>query len=132
MYADRGFLDRTIATFLVAPALLVIDIQLCGLTGHFRPWPLALVGLALFGATAALALRHAGVATVHAALRSDLRAPLRLATDTWRARELAVLTVPVLLAALFVLVRMVWYFKSWTWDPVWYHVPITGYAIQEA
>jgi uncharacterized SAM-binding protein YcdF (DUF218 family) len=130
-YADRGSLERAIVTLLGMPALLIVDIQLCGLTGNFAPWPLGMVGVALFGTVAGLAFRRVGSAALRATLLHDLRAPQRLALDAWQEREVAVLTLGGAAAAWFVVLRMVWYFRSWTWDPVWYHVPVTSYAIQE-
>lgn len=128
---DHGTLDRATAAFVVMPALLLGDMLLCGFLDHFAPWPLALVGLALFGGTAALAGRRAGATSIQACVQSDVRAPIRLFRDAWQERELSIVLVAISLVPLTIVLRMVWYFRSWTWDPVWYHVPMTSYAIQE-
>ncbi|HEX5656306.1 MAG TPA: hypothetical protein VFX59_03885 [Polyangiales bacterium] len=127
-YRDRSSLERAVVTLVVTHALLMIDIQLCGLTGNFAAWPLGLVGVALFGVVASVAFFRA--ANLRATVLHDLRAPYRLVIDVWRDREPALLTLAPMAACWFVVLRMVWYFKSWTWDPVWYHVPVTSYAIQ--
>ena len=129
-YPDRGTVDRLVVTLLVTPALILLDIQACGIAGHFEGGPLTLVGGVLFGGVGAIAFRAAGLATVRTTLRSDLTAPCRLVADVWGEKEPAILTLAPAGMALFVVCRMVWYFKSWTWDPVWYHVPITNYVIQ--
>lgn len=127
---DRSSLERAIVSLLIAPALLIIDIQVCGLSGRFRPVPLGLVGLLLFASVAALALRSAGLTRAREAARHDLQAPARLVRSAWTDREPVVLLLAPMAACWFVVLRMVWYFKSWAWDPIWYHVPVTSYAIQ--
>jgi len=129
-YPDRGTLNRLVVTLLVTPALILLDIQACGIAGHLEGGPLTLVGGVLFGGVGAIAFRAAGLAAVRTTLRSDLTAPWRLVADVWGEKEPAILTLAPAGMALFVVCQMVWYFKSWTWDPVWYHVPITSYVIQ--
>ncbi|MET0401870.1 MAG: hypothetical protein ABW123_05675, partial [Cystobacter sp.] len=130
MHPERGVLHRLIATLLVAPALILVPMQLLGLLGLLRPlWlgGLAPVGFAL---AALLASRHVGPERARVLLRSDLGAPGRLAREALREREPAVLTLVVALALLAFSALVIWLYKSWTWDPVWYHVPITAYALQ--
>jgi hypothetical protein len=131
IFRDRGVLDRAIAALLIAPALLLIDLQLCGLVGHLAPIPLAVVGLLLFGGVGVVAFRRVGARAVGATVRSDVGAPVRLLRDALREREIALVVVVVTIVALVTVGQMVWYFASWVWDPIWYHVPITSYAIQE-
>jgi hypothetical protein len=130
LYPDRGVLHRLIATLLVAPSLLLVAMQALGLMGLLRPVPLGLLAPAVFAAPAAVALRRLGRERALALWRSDLRAPARLAREAWREREPAALTVLAAAGVLLFAVLLVWIYKSWTWDPTWYHVPITAYAIQ--
>lgn len=63
--------------------------------------------------------------------RSDLGAPLRLARESFALREPALLGLVAALVPLGVASWMVWCLRSWNWDPIWYHVPITSFAIQD-
>ncbi|MEY4514155.1 MAG: hypothetical protein RLZZ450_6277 [Pseudomonadota bacterium] len=114
LYADRGTLDRAVSAFVVLPALLLLDMLVCGSLDQFAPWPLALVGLVLFASTAVVACQKAGSARIRASLHSDVRAPIRLAREAWQERELSVVLVAISLVPLTVVLKMVWYFKSWT------------------
>ncbi len=130
VYPDKGVLHRLIATLLVAPSLILVAIQALGLFDVLRPMWLGLFAPVVFLVPGLLAVRKVGRARLGALLRSDLGAPLRLARDTWREKDPAGLVV---LGGVFVLAcaaLLVWIYRSWTWDPVWYHVPITSYTIQ--
>lgn len=132
VYRDRGVLDRVVAAFAIGTGLVLFALHATGFAGVLSPLPLGVFSTALFAAVTALSLRSLGGA---GALRDlvlrDLGAFPRLARDTLGQREIAVLTaVPAVLATGTVML-MCWYYRSWTWDPVWYHVPKTSYAIQE-
>ncbi len=131
MYPDRGILDRLCASMIVSVSLLVVAMYSCGAVGQFRPLPLGIVSLALFSAVAAVGIRVAGWTQVLASARQDLGAPRRLLQDTWSEREIAMGTLVPAGFAFVTCCVMVWYFRSWTWDALWYHVPMTHLAIQE-
>lgn len=131
VYPERGVLDRVIATLLIDATLILVAIHLCGFAGRLDRVTLGVVAALLFMGTIAVAMRRMPSGALVAALRSDLRAPLRLARDAWEEREPAVgVFVPAAMAA-GTCATMVWYLRSWFWDPLWYHVPKTAYAIQE-
>jgi hypothetical protein len=127
---ERGVLERAIATILVSVSLILVALQLCGFAGRLDRWTLGVVAPVLFVGAAAVALRRVSLREALQLLRQDCRAPLRLVREAWAERELGVATLLPAGAALAVLSLMVWSFKSWSWDPVWYHVPITSLAIQ--
>lgn len=131
VYPDRGILDRLIATLLVATSLILVAIYACGLANMLAPWPLGVLSLVLFATVLVLALRSAGRERVFVVFRRDLGAPWRLVREAWQLREPAVLTIVTAAIVTGICCIMVWYFRSWTWDAVWYHVPKTYYAIQE-
>ncbi len=130
LYPDRTVLHRLISLLLVAPSLLLVAMQALGLVGLLRPVPLGLVAPVLFAVPSVLALRRLGRERARALLRSDLGAPARLFRDAWREKEPAILLLPLAAAVLLFASLLVYVYKSWTWDPSWYHVPITSYAIQ--
>lgn len=130
VYPDRGVLYRWIATLLIAPSLILVAIQLVGLPGWLTPVGLGLVAPLVFAVPGTIALRRLGSARLAELFRSDLHAPRRLFREAIAERDPAALlaiaaTLIVLCAILFV-----WIYRSWTWDPVWYHTPITSYTIQ--
>lgn len=131
VYPDRTVLDRFVLTMMVDVGVILLAIHLCGFVGQLYAWPLGVVA-ALLGAAVVLAARRFTPPGVLAAtLGRDLRAPARLAADTLREREVAVGTLIPAALAMATCMVMVWYYRSWTWDPVWYHVPKTSLAIQE-
>lgn len=131
VYPDRGFLERFVAAFLFDTTLILVALHLTGFAHRLEPVSLALTATALSAATFAAARRAVGGAVIARCAREDLRAPLRLARDTWREGEIAVgVFVPAALA-FGTCALMIYFYRSWTWDPAWYHVPETSYAIQE-
>lgn len=125
---SRGLLQRAQATLLLGCSLALTAIQGLGALGLLTRTALSLSALSLFGAALALALhlrRDLG-----AQLRDDLRAPGRLVRAALTERE--PLALALLACALPYAAQLLcaWAFRSWTWDPVWYHVPITNAAIQ--
>lgn len=136
LYRDRGTLDRAVTAGVLGTFLPLLLMHLTAFAHRLEPVTLGLASTAVFGATAALAVRSLGgrvegVARLRETARHDLGGFGRLAREALQAREVAVFAaVPALLAAGTVML-MCWYYRSWTWDPVWYHVPKTSYAIQE-
>ncbi|HEX8441862.1 hypothetical protein [Archangium sp.] len=132
LYPDKGVPHRLIVTLLVAPTLILVAMQALGVPGLLRPVWLGLLAPGVFAVPAWGAWRRLGRERALALLHSDLGAPARLAREAWREREPAVLTVVAAAGVLLFASLLVWIYKSWTWDPTWYHVPITAYAIQTA
>ena len=130
LYPERGVLQRLIATLLVAPTLILLAMQALGLPGWLRPVWLGLLAPGVFAVPAWVAWRRVGGERALALWRSDVRAPARLLRAAWQEREPAVLLWLAGAGVLLFAALLVWIYKSWTWDPTWYHVPITGYAIQ--
>jgi hypothetical protein len=127
---ERGVLERAVAAILVSVSLILVALQLCGFAGRLDRWTLGVVAPVLFAGAAAVALRRVSLREALQLLRQDCRAPLRLVQEAWAERELGVAVLLPAATVLAVVTVMVWFFKSWSWDPVWYHVPITSLAIQ--
>ena len=130
-FPRKGAAERAVATLLVSLSLVLCAIESCGVVDRLEPVTLALVAALLFAATSAIAIRVAGMTRVREVFASDVRLPARTAVEAWREREVGLGTIVTAGLAASVVLTMVWFFRSWTWDPVWYHVPITSYAIQE-
>ncbi len=131
VYPDRSVLDRFILAMVVDTGLILLAIHLCGLADRLSAGPLALVATLLCAAVLLAARRATKPGVFAECLRNDLRAPARLVADTVREREVAVGTLVPAALAVATCALMVWYYRSWTWDPVWYHVPKTSLVIQE-
>lgn len=130
VYPERGLAHRLVAVHLVALSLILVALEVCGLARVLTPVVLGLASTVIFGVAGALALRSVGRAHLTATLRADLGAPWRTLREVWTEREPAIGALVPAGVALGVVLTMVWFYKSWTWDPVWYHVPITAYVIQ--
>lgn len=131
VYPDRSALDRFILAMVVDTGLILLAIHLCGFVHQLYPAPLAVVATLLSGAVLYASHRATKPGVLAGCLRSDLRAPARLVADTIREREVSVATLVPAALAFGTCAVMVWYYRSWTWDPVWYHVPKTSLVIQE-
>lgn len=129
VYPDKGVLHRLIATLIVAPSLILIAIQALGLFDVLRPLWLGLLAPVVFAAPGWLAARRLGRERLVALVRSDLGAPGRWLREVWREKDPAGLVVLGGALVLLIATLFVWIYRSWTWDPVWYHVPITSYTI---
>ena len=125
---SRGTLARAQVALLVQAALTLTAVQGLGALGLLYRPALAVAGFAIFALTAALAW---GRGPFRAALVHDLNQPRTLVRDAWAGRELLALTVIACAAPYFAQALIIYCFRSWTWDPAWYHVPITNYAITE-
>ncbi len=131
VYPDRSVLDRFIATMVVDTGLILLAIHLCGFVDRLTPAPLAVVATLLGAGVLAAAHRSTAPGALARAARSDAGAPLRLWRDAFGEGEVALATVVPAALAAGTCAAMVWYYRSWTWDPVWYHVPKTSLVIQE-
>ena len=128
---DRSSVDRALGAALITPAVMLVPMQLVGYVGQLRPLPLALVSLACAGALLAIALHARGLARLLETARHDLRAPVRALADVWPERDPSVLAVIPAAAVFVASTLVVLYSRSWTWDGLWYHVPITHFAVQD-
>jgi hypothetical protein len=131
VYPDRGALERLVAALLLDTTIILVALHLTGFAHRLEPAPLAALATALSAVTWWAARRSTAPGVLERCARDDLRAPLRLARDAWREKELAVGTLVPAALALGTCVLMVYFYRSWTWDPAWYHVPETSLAIQE-
>jgi hypothetical protein len=124
----RGTLARLQAALLIHAALTLTVVQALGAIAKLYRPALALVGLCVFGLAAALAWRRG---SLKVPLRHDLGQLRSLAREAWRKREILVLAVVACAVPYGAQTLIIYCFRSWTWDPTWYHVPITNYAITE-
>ncbi len=128
--AGRGIVERGIVTILVSTTTILIAIYACALAHELAPVPLAGVALLLHGVILAVAVRGTRRSALLTTFLNDAGAPARLLREFRRERELAGLCLLPAVAALLVSSLIIWFYRSWTWDPTWYHVPITNFAIQ--
>lgn len=127
---DRSTLDRLVASMILWIVVRLVAIQATGYLGALWPLQLGLTSLALDLGLVFVAWRALPAVDLRRLLRHDLGAPWRLASDFVRAPEPAVLVVLPALFMLCVAVLSAWYFRSWSWDGLWYHSPITHFAVQ--
>ncbi len=130
VYPERGTSHRLVVLHVVTASLVLFALEACGYANRLERVTLGVVSAALFGGTFHLAYRHVGRAKLKELLRADVRAPWLLLRETWTTREIAVLLAVPAALAFGTSVIIAWCFPSWTFDPIWYHVPITAYAIQ--
>ena len=127
-------LARWQAAFLVTAGLLLTCVQGLGAVGALSRAALALAGFGSAALAIALALhrrRRGGGPPLRALARSDLGLPAAVAREALSAREPLALAAAAALVPIGVSVAIVVLLRSWGWDPVWYHTPITNLAIQD-
>jgi hypothetical protein len=124
---DRGTLARLQLTLLIQAAVTLTAVQGLGMFGLLYRPALAALGFVLFAAVGALALKR----PFAFALARDLQQVRSFFGDAFRDRELLALAVLACAVPYGVQALIIYCFRSWTWDPAWYHVPITNFAITE-
>ncbi|WP_394824059.1 hypothetical protein [Pendulispora albinea] len=130
VYPERGLSHRLVVLHIVTASLILTAVQACGYSGHLTPVPLGLFSLLLFGGTLFVAGRSAGWEHLRKMAIADVRTPGRVLQEAWQQREPAILIAIPASIAFGMSLLIAWTCRSWTFDPVWFHVPITGYAIQ--
>ena len=121
---DRGALARLQLALLLQAALTLTAVQALGaLNLLYRPALIA-AGFVLF--TVAFALKRKPVKDT---LAQDLQAFRCFFREALRDRELLALALLACAIPYGVQALIIYCFRSWTWDPAWYHVPITNSAI---
>lgn len=107
-----GLLHRAIGTLLLVPAQLLLAVHLCGVLGAISRWPLFVAALA----------------TAACAWTAGASKPAPRISVRWQDPA----TWPVLPALLVFALSawIVWRLPTWSWDCVWYHLPMTYYALQ--
>lgn len=127
----RSSSERWAETLLWTHVWILIPMGILGHLHALRVAPLVVFSLSISVGVSVLAMRLAPITELSARLVDDLRAPLRVLSDGWRHRVVQLVLVLPALAALAVTLLTVWYFRSWSWDAVWYHVTITDLAVQD-
>ena len=96
---------------------------------------LVIGALLVFSTELAIARSLAAAAPEPVDLRAlatrDVLALPRLWREGFRAREPLLLPLAAGTALLAMIGLSIWYLRSWTWDGLWYHVPIVDLLIQE-
>lgn len=128
---DRSTLERLVCALMLWIVVRLVAIQATGYAGALRPVPLGLVSLGIDLALGLVAWRTLPRAKMRELCLHDLGAPWRVVVDFVRAPEPAVAVVAPALFMLGVAALSAWYFRSWTWDGLWYHSPITHLAVQD-
>ncbi len=131
----HGAAVRWQSALLVATALVLTAVQGLGAVRALTRTSLALAACSLSGTVivlAALRARRAARPEVPSLLaRRDLALPGALAREAFTTREPLALAALAALVPLALSISIVVLLRSWGWDPVWYHTPITNLAIQE-
>ncbi|MEO8875770.1 MAG: hypothetical protein ABI461_09305, partial [Polyangiaceae bacterium] len=127
---DTSSARRLVVPFVVAPTAILVAMQTCALVHRLDRAALIPFSWVFFGLIAFLSFRRAGRAAVLRCLRADALAPWRIVKSTWRDREPLGLAMLIALAMWGVAVTMCVVYRSWMFDPLWYHVTITDYVIQ--
>ena len=131
VYADdETSTRRLVVPFVCAPTLMLVAMETCALFHRMDRATLSPFALVLFGGAIYLALRKAGKQAFLRCAKHDALAPWRMVKSTWIDHEPLSLAVIIALVLWGGAVLMCLYFRSWTFDPVWYHVTITDYAVQ--
>jgi hypothetical protein len=86
--------------------------------------------LVFFSAIAIVAVQSTDRETIKRCLRADLLAPWRVVKSIWTDREPLGFAVVIAVGLWCVAVTMCVVYRSWMFDPLWYHVTITDYAVQ--
>ncbi len=131
IYPERGLVHRLVAALLIAPALILVVIQACGIFDQLNPISVGVVGLLVFGGCLAIAFPCLGVGRLTDLVARDVQTLRETARDVVREREIGILNA-VLAFAIFALGALViWVFRSWDWDCLVYHKTITDFTIQK-
>jgi hypothetical protein len=127
--------EHLLGSMLGASALLLVSIHVLGVTNAL--WPSALFGVAtLLSLTLVWLTREGETFTARArgsagALWCSARRLGALARELWAAGPVALLAAGALLSALGWATVLTYVCPSDSWDGVWYHDLMVGYAIQE-
>ncbi|MGH7286160.1 MAG: hypothetical protein ACRELY_31965 [Polyangiaceae bacterium] len=127
---DTTSTRRLLVPFVCAPVLMLVSMETCAIFHRMDRAVLSPFSLLLFGAVAYAASRKAGKQALLRCAKMDALAPWRAVKSTWIDREPLSLAMIIALVIWGGAVLMCLYFRSWTFDPVWYHVTITDYAVQ--
>ncbi|MCB9599364.1 MAG: hypothetical protein H6722_34515 [Sandaracinus sp.] len=121
----RGALDRT----LVAFAVLALPPYLLGWLGHFTP---GAVGLSVVGTSLLLlGVSRAPLGRVLPDLWALVLGPWHLARDAWREGDRVLPLALTACAAIFAWTALLTYLApSTSWDGMWYHDSMVGFAVQ--
>jgi hypothetical protein len=123
---DRGALARLQLALLLQAALTLTAVQGLGALGVLYRPALIAAGLVLF--MAAFACKRGSVRDLFA---QDLQRVRSFFGEAWTEREILTLALLACAIPYGAQALIIYCFRSWTWDPAWYHVPITNYAITE-
>jgi hypothetical protein len=129
---EHGLPERALTALLVSTAQILLCVQGLALAGVLSRWTLGALAFASSAAIFAAAVRHReGLEQLRSTLRHDAGAPWRLVRDVLARQELAAYGLAMAAVALGVSLFVIWRFPSWSWDVVWYHLPMTNYVVQE-
>ncbi len=131
LFREETSARRLTTTFALGPAWILFLIQVASVGHLFATWPLAALGLVVFGGVSAALVRSLGVALVRERAYRDLLAPVRIVVDAWKTKEIAFLNVGLAIYFFGLAALLCFFYRSWMFDPVWYHVTLTDYVIQE-
>jgi hypothetical protein len=131
----QGRAERALAFYLLFWALIVAPIFALGYCNWLYRAPVALLSLVLSGSVLVLCTRGQSVATFLLRLRSELLELGTLLPDSvklcWRARSFSVLGLLGALGVVAFTVLLTYLAPAdESWDGLYYHQPIVGFALQ--
>lgn len=127
---DTSSSRRLVVPFLCAPTMILLAMQATAVVHHMERAVLTPFSLVFFSAIAIFAFRSTDRKTVTRCLRADALAPWRVIKSIWGDREPLGFAVFIAIGLWSVAVLMCVVYRSWMFDPLWYHVTITDYAVQ--
>jgi hypothetical protein len=129
---SRG--EAALHACLTALSIVLVPIQALGWTGTLTRTSLTLsvLSLSVLALAAGLSRQPRGERARHLArdVTNFFRLPLDAAIEAWRARSSVMVLLPATLALLAWTFWLAWLAPSGSWDGLWYHEPMVGFAIQ--
>lgn len=131
-HRDRSTSHRLLVAGIVALGVLYAVLQALGYASVLTALVLGLTVPAVSAVLAGLAARSLPFAELRAVLRAERDSAWRLLAELRARPDVLLLLVPAALLLIGEQLARVWALRSWAWDAVWYHHPMTSYAIQDA
>ena len=133
--AARWFPERPVSERIVVSAcsfwaLVLFTMLPLGAFHQLARVPVGLLALLLASGLLAAALKKGGLAGLRRQLALDGSCILEAARELRRRPCVALLAVIPGSLALGIVLLSVWYFKTWSWDALWYHAPMIHHMLE--
>ena len=131
-HRDRSTSHRLLVAGVVALGVLYAVLQALGYASVLTALVLGLTVPAVSAVLMGIAARSLPLGELRAVLRADREAVWRLLAELRARPDVLLLLVPAALLLIAEQLARAWALRSWAWDAVWYHHPMTSFAIQDA